>query len=224
MSDLAEQIGTSQSSVSRSLSGETELSLERMYEIARVLGVSAAIIFEEAERRAPPYEFSAEFEEYLCLDFRRYLVFVALNIPKTSAQLEAETNASQVLIQSLLKRLKSEGLLLELQSGEFQLNDYGRRSKFRRSKSFYELKTKLYSLQAEHTLRNLDRAKEFWADRDDRLVMGYLTREQAERIASMIEGLAHQVSEMDRQNYRQNSDGSLYQIFLAQKQYGDFGK
>lgn len=222
MSDLAEQIGTSQSSVSRSLSGETELSLERMYEIARVLGVSAAIIFEEAEQRAPAHEFSEELETYLCSDFRRYLVFVALNIPKSINQLEHETNASVVLIQSLIKRLKVEGLLLTLQGDQFQLNDRGRRSKFRKSRSFYDLKMKLYSLQSEHTIRNLGQPPEYWADRDDRLVVAYLTDVQAKRVASMLEALAIQISEMDRQNLRANiSELSMYQVFLTQKKFAD---
>jgi len=223
MQDLAEQIGTSQSSISRSLSGETELTIERLYEIARVLGVSTAVLVEEAERRVAPFEVSEEFENYLCSDLRRYLVFVALNLPRTIHQLEDETHASIVLIQSLIKRLKSEKLILELQGDRFQLNDEGRRMKFRKARAFYDLKSKLYALQAEHTVKNLNQPREFWADRDDRLVMAYLTREQAERIAGMLEAIANQISEMDRQNLRGDVERVvMYQFFLTQKQFGDF--
>lgn len=225
MQTLAEEIGSSQSSVSRSLSGETELTLERLYEITRVLGVNAALIVEEAERRIAPFEVSEGFENYLCSDFRRYLVFVALNVPRTIRELETETNASLVSIQSLLKRLKSERLLLELQGERYQLNDNGRRMKFRRGRAFYDLKTKLYALQAEHTVKNLDQPKEFWVDRDDRLVVAYLTKEQAERVAGMLEAIANQISEIDRQNLR-NLDMSFvpYLYFVSGKKVGDFPK
>lgn len=223
MKDLADQIGTSQSAVSRLLSGETELSIDRMYEISRVLGVSGSALVEEAERKMAPIEFPEAFEEFVCSDFRRYLILVALNGPRTVSELMGETKASQVFIQAFLKRLNSERMLMTLQADRFQLNDRARRSKFRSSKAFYELKAKLFSLQSEHTVRNLSQPPEYWKNRDDRLVVAYLTQEQAERFASMIEGLGNQIEELDRQNVRASgSRMQLYQFFLTQKMFADF--
>lgn len=224
MQDLAEHIGSSQSSISRALTGETELSLERIYEISGILGVSASVIFEEAERRMAPNQLSEGLEEFLCSELRRYLVFVALNRPKSITELMEEANTSRVGVESVLKRLKGEGLLLAMQGDRFQLSERAFRSKFRNTRVFYELKQKLYALQGEQTFKKLDSPREYWATRDDRLVVGLLNEDQAKQVSSMLEAVAKSVQEMDRHNHRASAPGvETHQIFLAQKKFSDLG-
>jgi transcriptional regulator with XRE-family HTH domain len=223
LTEIAENLGSSHTTVSRILSGQTKLDLVDFEAFSKALGIPMSTMLREAEAKNSKVRISEEVEKRICSDPRRYAVFIALNDPLTIEGISARYGIAKKFVEQTIEFFEEEGIAFRPGQGLFQLTDLAKDIKFGRTPEFYEIKSRIYRLQALDTYNNLSRGDEYWADKDDQLQVARLSVSQALAVAKQIEAITQQVITMDDMNDLTKADGSretdtrLHMVYLSLK-------
>lgn len=223
--ELSERMKISQSQVSRILSGASRLDTHILHELTMVIGVPVSTLYKEAEGGNKKLRIDEKLEEYICSDLKVYAIFTALNFPCTIDKLVSDLGINEELVSNVIKKLEHDHIVFRPIHNVFQLTDIAKDISFGRSKSFYDLKAKLYSFQSLNSYKNLNRGTEYWSDKDDQIKAVRLSKGQLKTIANQIESLCTQLYSMDQMNQitkvtplgMETSDSDLHMVFLALK-------
>lgn len=227
LTEIADKLGTSHTTISRILNGQSGLEVEVLEQFSKALGIPISTMYREAESKNNKVRISEDVEKRICTDSRRYSIFIALNDPMTIEAISARFGITKKFVEQTIEYFEAEGIAFRPGQGLFQLTDLAKDIKFGRTLEFYDIKSRLYRLQALDTYKNLSRGTEFWADKDDQLQVARLSSSQALALAKQIEAITQQVITMDDMNDLTKADGSretdtrLHMVYLSLKPMQD---
>lgn len=122
--DLAAALGCSQTTVSRLLRGHTQLSVDDLFKIAKVLQVSPSTFIDQAMNKGPYIvTLPADVQQIFCADAVGFQLFSRLKIPTTLPGLaEFFTSDQMNQVRKKIADLKKLGVIIEDIDGKLRLN------------------------------------------------------------------------------------------------------
>lgn len=224
LTEIADKLETTHTSISRILNGINRLSTEDLAQFSNILGIPMSMLLKEAEQKDGKQHISEELEKFICGDSRVYSIFVALNTPTTIEALSARLSIKKDFIQKTIDRFKKERIVFLPGPGLYQVTDFAKDIFLGKTKEFYALKSEVYEAQSGLTYENLSRGKDYWADKDDSMLVVRLTESQALAIAKQFETISAQMKTMDKINADSKidideSNSSLHIAFMTLKPF-----
>ncbi|MBS1984528.1 MAG: helix-turn-helix transcriptional regulator [Bdellovibrionales bacterium] len=191
--DLASGLGCSQTTVSRLLRGHTQLTVDDLFRIAKVLQVNPSVFIDQAVSKAPSIvTLSPAVQSIFCADTIGFHLFNRLKQPLTFAELAVHFSPEHLpTVRKKIQDLKQLEAVVEDIDGRLRLNYPDAESLYLVQDANYNARiTEIYGRLREtkgDPAKMSDKDAEAWRRiNGDALVMDYFTRPQIEEQKALL--------------------------------------
>lgn len=205
--DLARSLGCSQTTVSRLLRGLTQLTVDDLFKIARVLQVSPATFIDQAVAKGPQIvTLPPEVQEIFCVDAVGFQLFSSLKIPSTFADLTKNFAEEHIApLRKKIAELKRLGAVVEDIDGKLRLNYPDAEAVYFVQDANYnaritELYGRLRSTKGDVSRLTEKELEEWKKVNGDAVVIDYFTRTQLEEQKTLLLQLFNYIRSQLRAN------------------------
>lgn len=191
--ELAASLGCSQTTVSRMLRGLTQLTVDDLYKIARVLQVNPLNLMEQAVAKGPQIvTIPRQVQDLFCCDVVGFHLFNRLKTPMSFADLSLHFAPEQIApLRKKIADLKQLGAVVEDIDGKVRLNYPDAESLYLVQDNTYNLRiTELYGKlrDSKGDLSRLsEKELETWKRvNGDAVIVDYFTKSQVEEQKALL--------------------------------------
>ena len=202
---LASYLGKNQASVYRMLNGQSKLSFDSFEKLSVLLDTPVSTIVRRAEQIDQTKWVSEKAEELICSSSLHYSFFVALEVPRSIAELMQLFSLNEKVVNKIISIFIEHGIIRETKNRKYHTNStvFGR--SLGKNPKYYNLKNKLFDILSSTTKSELDLPGDFWTDKDDSMIIARLKQDEIKRIALEIDLLKEKISSLSSSN-SENSD------------------
>jgi transcriptional regulator with XRE-family HTH domain len=191
--ELASGLGCSQTTVSRLLRGHTQLTVDDLFKIAKVLKVNPTVFIEQAVAKVPHVvTIPSEVQKIFCSDAVGFQIFNRLKTPTSFSDLVLFFGPEHIPnVRKKISELKSSDAVVEDIDGKLRLNYPDAESIHLSQDAEYKTRiTELYGRLREtkgDLTKLTEKESEAWRRINaDVVVMDYFTRPQVEEQKSLL--------------------------------------
>lgn len=227
--DLASALGCSQTTVSRLLRGQTQLTVDDLFNIAKVLKVSPSIFIDQAVNKGPYIvTLPMDVQNIFCADAVGFHLFSRLKVSSTLADLSEFFSPDQMaVVRGKIVELKKLGAVVEDIDGRLRLNYPDAEAIYLSQDVHYNARiTELYGRlrESKGDLSKLpEKEAEAWKKiNGDAVVIDYFTRPQIEEQKALLLQFFNFIRSQLRANRTsavKSSDTELRAIYLSSLPY-----